>query len=61
MEFRVYANACDFGIIEAETAQEARDKAARIAGYESEADMERQLEQPSEIIADELPPSNRYA
>lgn len=50
--YNVYANACEFGLIEAATEQEARDKAAQIAGYESEADMEQQLGQPSEIVAE---------
>lgn len=52
--FNTYANACEFGLIEAETAQEARNTAARMAGYESEADMEAQLGQPSEIVAEEV-------
>lgn len=52
--FNTYANACEFGLIEAETAQEARDIAARMAGYESEADMEKQLGHASEIVADEI-------
>lgn len=50
-KFHVTANAADFGIIEAATEQDARDKAAQMAGYKSEADMERQLECPSEIEA----------
>ena len=45
------AGAAEFGIIEANSAQEARDIAAQMAGYESEADMEKQLEQDSEIVA----------
>jgi hypothetical protein len=49
--FYVTANACEFGLIKAATAQEARDLAAQMAGYESEADMEARLEQPSEIVA----------
>lgn len=52
--YNVYANACEFGLIEAATAQEARDKAAQMAGYESEAQMVETLDQPSEIIADEM-------
>lgn len=51
MKFHVYANAADFGVIEAGSAHEARDIAARMAGYESEADMEDQIGQPSEITA----------
>jgi hypothetical protein len=52
--FNVTANACEFGLIEAATAQEARDLAAQMAGYKSEADMQAQLEQPSEIVAEEV-------
>lgn len=52
--FDVYANECEFGLIEAETAQDARDIAARTAGYESEADMEEQLGHASEIVAEEV-------
>lgn len=52
--FNVTANACEFGLIEATTAQQARDIAAQMAGYESEADMVARLEQPSEIIAIEV-------
>ena len=51
--YNVYANACEFGLIEAANAQEARDKAAQMAGYESEADMVERLGQPSEIVAEE--------
>lgn len=51
-KFNVYANACEFGIIEAASKQDARDEAARMAGYENEADMEKQLEQKSEIVAE---------
>ncbi len=53
MKFQVTANACDFGLIEAADAQEARDLAAQMAGYKSESDMETQLGQASEIIATE--------
>jgi len=53
-KYNVYANAAEFGIIEANTTQEARDIAAQMAEYESEADMERQLEQESEIVAEEV-------
>ena len=52
--YNVYANACEFGLIEADTEQEARDVAAQMAGYESEAQMVETLEQPSEIMAEEV-------
>lgn len=54
-KFNVYANDCEFGMIEAATQQEARDAAAQMAGYESEADMVERLGQPSEIVAEEAP------
>jgi hypothetical protein len=53
-KYRVHANACDFGIIEAASEQEARDRAAQEAGYQSEADMVERLEQPSEIVAEQV-------
>ena len=49
--YDVYANDCDFGLIEADTAQEARDKAVQMAGYESESQMVETLGRPSEIVA----------
>ena len=52
--YQVTTNACDFGVIEAASEQEARDKAAQMAGYQSEAQMAETLEQPSEIVAIEL-------
>lgn len=52
--YNVYANAAEFGIIEAASAQEARDIAAQMAGYKNEADMEEQIGSPSEIIAEEV-------
>ena len=54
-KFNVYANEFEFGMIEAATQQEARDAAAQMAGYESEAEMEERLGQPSEIVAEEAP------
>ena len=53
-KYQVEANACDFGIIEASDEQDAKDQAAQMAGYKSEADMVAQLEQPSEIVATEI-------
>jgi len=50
-KYHVSANAADFGIIDADSEQEARDEAARMAGYQSEADMVAQIDQPSELIA----------
>ena len=47
--YHVTANMCDFGLIAASSSQEARDEAAKMAGYQSEADMEQQLEAHSEI------------
>jgi hypothetical protein len=52
--YRVWANAADYGIFEASSAQEARNIGAVIAGYKSEQDMVDQLEQPSEIQAEEV-------
>jgi len=49
-KYHVYANECDFGIIEAATDQDARDMAAQMAGYLSEADMIARLECPSELV-----------
>lgn len=46
-KFHVYTNAYDFGTIEAESEQEARDLAALMEGLE-------RIEPPSEIIAEKL-------
>lgn len=53
-KYTVTVNACDFGQIAAETAKDARDKAAQMAGYKCESDMEEQLGQASEIVVEEL-------
>lgn len=49
--YRVEANVTVMGTYTADSEQEARDLCARDAGYESEADMERQLGAPSELVA----------
>ena len=38
-KFIVWCNSCEFGEIEAADAQEARDKAAQMAGYLDENDL----------------------
>jgi hypothetical protein len=48
----VYTNACDFGLIEATDEQHARDLAAQMVGYQSEADMIEQLRKPSGIVVE---------
>ena len=53
-QFQVKVNACNFGIIGAASAKSARNIAARIAGYKSEADMSARLGQPSQIEAVEV-------
>ena len=49
--FLVSANVITMGVFIADTEQAARDQAAVMAGYRSEADMVAQLEQPSELVA----------
>lgn len=51
LKFKVDCNTCEFGIIEAENAQAARDIAAQMAGYESEMQMEQAIGTDSEIEA----------
>lgn len=51
-KYEVSANGTVFGTYEAATEQKARDLCAQDAGYKSEADMEAQLEQPSELAAE---------
>jgi len=51
-KYIVAANDLEFGTYEADTEQEARDLCAQDAGYKSEADMEDQLGQPSELVAE---------
>ena len=53
-KYAVCANAWNFGIVLANSEQEARDACARDAGYESEAQMAETLEQPSELVATEV-------
>lgn len=58
--FHVYANSCDFGVIVANSAQDACNNAAQMAGYDSEDDMLERLDtETSEIIAEELDPITR--
>lgn len=52
--YEVSANSTIFGTYEADSEQAARDLCAQDAGYESEADMERRLEQESELVAVEV-------
>ena len=52
--YEVSANGTVFGIFEADSEQAARDLCAQDAGYESEADMVRRLEQESELVAVEV-------
>jgi hypothetical protein len=54
MKYRVYANACDFGEIEAADEKQARDLAAQMSGYQSEAQMVETLELTSEIVAERV-------
>jgi len=49
--YHITANAADFGIHAAESNQDARNIAARLIGYESEHEMEAQLEQKSALVA----------
>jgi hypothetical protein len=51
--YEVSANGHVFGVYEADSEQEARDLCAQDAGYKSEADMVRQLEQESDLVAEE--------
>ena len=53
-KYHVYANDGDFGIVEAENEQEAKDKVSQDAGYASEADQVERLEQPSDMVAIEV-------
>jgi hypothetical protein len=52
--YHVSANGTVFGTYEAATEQEARDLCAQDAGYKSEADMVKQIEQPSDLAAVEV-------
>lgn len=54
--YHVYANAAE-GYYEADDEQGARDAFAMDAGYQSEADMVEQLEQPSEIVVGAAEPA----
>jgi hypothetical protein len=50
--YTVTANGAIIGTYDAASEQAARDAAAQEAGYQSEADMVDQLEQPSDLIAE---------
>ena len=50
--YNVFANDCDFGVIDANSTQEARNIAAQMAGYKSEQDMESQLDCVSEFVVE---------
>lgn len=50
-KYEVSANGTVFGIYEADSEQAARDLCAQDAGYESEEEMGKRLEQPSELEA----------
>lgn len=51
MIFHIYANAADFGCIEADSEEQALDKAAQMAGYDSVAHMEKMLDAKHEFVA----------
>jgi hypothetical protein len=51
-KYQVSANGAVFGIYKAKDEQGARNACARDAGYKSEVDMVKKLEQPSELIAE---------
>lgn len=50
-KYEVSASGTVFGIYEADSEQEARDECAKDAGYKSEEDMVKRLEQPSSLVA----------
>lgn len=51
IKFQVFANGVFFGSYYATDAQGARDLCAQDAGYADEADMVKQLAQPSALVA----------
>lgn len=51
MIYHIFANAVDFGCIEAESEEQAFDKVAQMAGYESVAHMEKMLDTKHEFVA----------
>ncbi len=53
--YEVTANGVLFGVYQASSEQEARDECAKDAGYESESDMVKRLERPSELAANLVP------
>ena len=57
-KYRVSANGQTLGDYLADTEQQARDLCANDAGYQSEVDMVRRLEQSSELIAERLNKGN---
>lgn len=59
--YEVTANGALFGLYQAVSEQEARDKCAKDAGYASESDMVKQLERPSELAANLVPDATAEA
>lgn len=57
--YEVSAGGAILGTYSADSAQAARDACAADAGYASEADMVSRLEQPSELVAREIPAGAR--
>lgn len=53
-KFHVHANACDFGIIEAEDQAFALTLAAQMAGYESIDHLEMMLEESHQFVVTEV-------
>lgn len=53
-KYMVAANGTEFGEYEAADAQGARDACARDAGYASEEEMVVRLDQPSDLVAEEM-------
>ena len=50
--YNIRVGACDLGQVNAPTEQKARDMAAQMVGYESEAELGKDLDQSSEIFAE---------
>ena len=52
--YNIRVGACDLGQVEAQTEQQARDLAAQMVGYESEAELGKDLEQTPEVVAERV-------
>ena len=53
--YNIRVGACDLGQVDAPSEQKARDLAAQMVGYEDEAALGKDLDEPPEVVAEPVP------